>query len=158
MTLIHKLLVPAAVLLSSAALPTMAGSLAGSSAAGGSSASSAGSASSEKSSEGSSNSSSKTNTVAEGPYKIIDVAALPDRPGTLRVTLQALAEPGAGGELFLDVPQSIFEQHGLAAGQTIVAKERPYGTEFAHADTRQAFFLLMSDAWTRELAPHPVVL
>ena len=152
----------AALLLGAAAMPAVAGGLSASSVAGGSSASSAGSSasstSSEKSSEKSSDSSSKKNQVAEGPYRIIDVADVPARPGMLRLRLQALAVPGADGEVLLYLPRQTFEANRLAAGQTVAARQRPYGIEFAHADTQRAFFHVLDDDWYRELASNPVTL
>jgi hypothetical protein len=146
-----------ALLLAAAALPAQAGSLATSSAAGGSSASSAASSASDSSKE-SSNSSRGHDRVAEGPYKIIDIVALADRPGTVRLRLQALADAGPGGEVLLDLPEQTADQGRLATGQTVTARQRPYGTEFAHADTDQAFFLVLSAAWSRELVSNPVLL
>lgn len=139
------------------ALPAGAGSLATSSAAGGSSASSAASSASE-SSKDSSTSSSNNNRVAEGPYKIVDIVAMADRPGTVRLRLQALADAGPAGEFLLDLPAQTADQSRLATGQTVTARQRPYGTEFAHADTRKAFFLVLSDGWSRELVSNPVLL
>lgn len=146
-----------ALLVGTIVLPAGAGSLVTSSAAGGSSASSAASSASE-SSKDSSTSSSTNNRVAEGPYKIVDMVALADRPGLVRLRLQALADTGPGGELLLDLPALTAEQSRLAAGQTVTARQRPYGTEFAHADTSKAFFLVLSDGWSRELVSNPVLL
>jgi len=151
-------LVPLVALLAGTiVLPAGAGSLVTSSAAGGSSASSAASSASE-SSKDSSTSSSTNNRVAEGPYKIVDMVALADRPGLLRLRLQALADAGPGGEVLLDLPALTAEQSRLAAGQTVTARQRPYGTEFADADTSKAFFLVLSDGWSRELVSNPVLL
>ncbi|HEY6134880.1 MAG TPA: hypothetical protein VIW70_12935 [Rubrivivax sp.] len=153
MKITHALAVCAAALLGVAALPAQAGSLVTSSAAGGSSASSASSAS-----VGASSDSVTKTAAADGPYRITDVAAVPERPGTVRVTLQALAVAGPQGEYQLYMPQQALDKHQLGAGQTIVASPRAYGTEFAVADTRKAFFLVVSDEWERELASNPVVL
>ena len=139
------------------ALPAGAGSLVTSSAAGGSSASSAASSASE-SSKDSSTSSSTHNRVAQGPYKIVDIVAVADRPGMLRLRLQALADAGPAGEFLLDLPAQTADQGRLAAGQTVTARPRPYGTEFAHADTDKAFFLVLNEGWSRELASNPVLL
>ena len=147
----------AALLVGAAVLPAAAGSLVTSSAAGGSSASSAASSASE-SSKDSSTSSSTNKRVAEGPYKIVDLVAVADRPGTVRLRLQALADAGPAGEFVLDLPAQTADQSRLATGQTVTARQRPYGTEFAHADTRQAFFLVLSDGWSRELVANPVLL
>lgn len=147
----------AALLVGAAVLPAAAGSLVTSSAAGGSSASSAASSASE-SSKDSSTSSSTNNRVAEGPYKIVDLVAVADRPGTVRLRLQALADAGPAGEFVLDLPAQTADQSRLATGQTVTARQRPYGTEFAHVDTHQAFFLVLSDGWSRELVANPVLL
>jgi len=151
---IGKCLFSAAVLLGVAALPATAGSLSASSAAGGSSASSASSTSLETSSD----SSSKATGVAEGPYRVIEVATVAERPGTVRLKLQALAAPSADAGLFLHVPQPAFERSRLGVGDTVTARHRPYGIEFARLDTDRAFFLLLDDDWARELPSHPVLL
>jgi hypothetical protein len=106
----------------------------------------------------SSDASSKTDTVADGDYKIIEVAALTGQPGTMRITLQALATPGADGQFFLDLPAIAAEQGALAAGGTVTARQRPYGIEFANGPQRQAFFLVLADEWFRELHSTPVSL
>ena len=151
------------------ALPAGAGSLVTSSAAGGSSASSAASSASE-SSKDSSTSSSTNKRVADGPYKIVDMVAVADRPGTMRLRLQALADAGdagaagaagatgAAGEFVLDLPALTVDQSRLASGQTVIARQRVYGTEFAYGDSHQAFFLVLSDGWSRELVSNPVLL
>jgi hypothetical protein len=108
--------------------------------------------------QNSSDSSSKATGVAEGDYKIIDVAAVAERPGTARMKLQALVDRGAGGEFFLYLPQEVVDQARLAQGGTVTARQRPYGLEFAHGQTRQAFFLVLSDEWYRELQTTAVVL
>jgi hypothetical protein len=143
-----------ALLCAAGAAPSLAESFA-------SSASSAGSASSGSVSDslgGSSKSSSGDAKVAEGEYRVVDVAELADRPGLLRMTLQATATPGEAGELLLMLPRQALAPRGLAAGATVHARHRPYGLEFAYADTREAFFLVLADAWQRELAPRPVTL
>lgn len=122
-----------------------------------SSASSAGSASIGSLSDsikGSSNSSAGDNKVAEGDYRIVEVAALAEKPGMLRLKMQAAARAGAEGELWLDLPQKALAARDVAAGDTVTATQRPYGFEFAHADTHQAFFLVLADDWRRELDSH----
>jgi hypothetical protein len=104
---------------------------------------------------GSSDSSSPNRTAA-GDYRIEEVADLADRPGMRRLRLHALAQPG--GEFFLDLPVAALDAAGLVAGHTVAARPRPYGIEFARADTRQAFFLVLADDWYRELDPRAVTL
>jgi hypothetical protein len=125
-----------------------------------SSASSAGSASVGSLSDslrGSSNSSTG-NTVAEGDYEVIEVAELPQRPGMLRLRLQAPQRPGDEHALFLDLPQRAVAPRGIVRGDVVTARHRPYGVEFARADTREPFLLLLADDWRGELDPHAVTL
>ncbi|HET7795400.1 MAG TPA: hypothetical protein VFL64_18590 [Rhizobacter sp.] len=131
-------------------------------------ASSASSASSEGSSassgsvsdsiEGSSNSSSKKDKVAAGDYKVIEVAEVAERPGVLRMTLQPVAE-GTDAERFnLYLPAAALAQAPVVAGQIVSARTRPYGYEFAQADTGRPFYLVLHDAWVRELQSNAVAL
>jgi hypothetical protein len=106
----------------------------------------------------SSNSSSKATGVAAGDYRIIDVATLPERPGMLRLQLQALADTSPDGELMLYLPQAIGRQASLRAGEVISAQNRPYGTQFSQGPAQQAFFLVLSDDWYQELRTQAVVL
>lgn len=134
------------------ALPAQAASTAASSA------SSAGSASSGSVSDSigaSSNSSGGDQRVAAGQYRVIDVAQAPAKPGTTRMTLRAV---GAAGGFTLDVPDRALAARAVHAGDTVQVNERVYGYEFAHADTRQAFFLALQDAWYRELGSQKVAI
>ncbi|MYN02736.1 hypothetical protein GTP41_11565 [Pseudoduganella sp. DS3] len=121
-----------------------------------SSASSAGSASSGSVSDsisGSSKSSSGDDKkVAAGQYRVMDVAQAPGKPGATRLTLRS----DEGQQFFLDLPQAALAERALPAGALVQVSERPYGYEFAHADTRQAFFLALHDAWQRELRSHAI--
>ncbi len=125
-----------------------------------SSASSAGSASIGSLSDsvrGSSRSSSGDDKkVAEGDYRVLEVADAADRPGHLQLKLQAVAQPGEEGTLWLTLPRQALAPRGLAAGDVVIARQRPYGVEFARADAaqvREAFFLVLADDWHRELDP-----
>lgn len=127
-----------------------------------SSASSAGSASSGSVSDslrGSSDSSSGRRQVADGDYRVIQVADAAGRPGLLRVTLRATA---AADEFALELPAQALAGRGLAAGDLVQARNRAYGIEFAHAAQaqrpREAFFLVLADDWQREIAPRAVGL
>jgi hypothetical protein len=122
-----------------------------------SSASSAGSASSGSVSDslaGSSNSShGDRKRVADGEYRIIQIAATPDRAGRTRVTMQA---DDAQQRVVLDLPHSTFDKQGLVAGDAMYARNRVYGIEFGRGDTRQPFYLVLADEWYGELASRPV--
>lgn len=155
MTSATRMIAATAVLaLAALVLPTQAGSLVTSSAAGGSSASSASSASSETSSD----SSSRRQKAAAGPYRITEMAALAERPGQVRLQLQALAADAPEPVHVLVLPEAVAARHGLATGQTVTARPQAYGTEFVHDTSQQAFFLVLADGWQRELGAQPVLL
>jgi hypothetical protein len=94
--------------------------------------------------------------VGQGDYRVIQVALA--EPGTQDVTLQAVAGSGAQGEFTLRVPDRAAQEGGLVVGRVVSARERPYGWEFARADTRTPFFLLLEDEWYRELKTVAVTL
>ncbi len=113
-----------------------------------------------KSSDGSSSSKDK---VAQGPYTIIEMVALTDQPD--RVQLRLAPAPGtltgtaAPAEFTLTLPRETADRARLAVGQVITAEHRPYGLAFATADAAgraEPFFLVLDDAWYRELASRPV--
>jgi hypothetical protein len=148
---------PCALALLVLAGPVSADSFTASSAAGGSSASSA--ASSASDSSGASSDSSKNAVAAlDGPYRIVELAPAPGRPGMVRVGLAPLAAAPAAEPVRLVLPAAAIERGGLAAGETVTASRRPYGVELARADTKKAFFLVLDDGWQRELRSTPVSL
>lgn len=109
--------------------------------------------SSSTSIEQSSQSSSRDNRVAEGRYRVEAVAAVAGQPGTVRLALAPLD----GGEAFaLLLPEAAYEVSRLGVGDAVRAAARPYGTEFARADTGTAFFLVLDDDATRDLRTRPV--
>jgi hypothetical protein len=140
------------------AAPAFAESLASSAST---TASSAGSSASN-SLEASSGSSSKGKTAAAGDYRIEAVTVAADRPGMVRLALQPAADEGqafvsdARQPFVLVLPQPTAAQQRLVRGDTLSVRERAYGFEFARADTRQAFYLVLADAWQRELDARPV--
>jgi len=122
-----------------------------------SSASSAGSASLGSLSDSIHGSSgSSTHHVAEGDYRIIDVAAA-GRPDTLRLKMEPVAHAGDdAGVIYLDVPRAALGGREAASGDVVGVRKRPYGYEFAWADTRVAFFLVLGPDWRRELDSRPL--
>lgn len=122
-------------------------------------ASSASSASSEGSSassgsvsdslESSSDSSSKGDKVAEGDYRLIQVAAA-GQPGRVRLTLEGTG--GAAGSFVLVVPEATLHQAALALGDAVTVRARSYGWEFAAAATKRPFYLVVHDAQQREFS------
>lgn len=112
----------------------------------------------QKSSDSSSGKDEKT---AEGDYKIIEVAAAPARPGTVRLKLQPVADGTATatkGEFFLFMPQEAFDQSRLGPGHVVTAKPRPYGLQFTQAASQKVFFLVIEDEQYRELQTKVVSL
>ncbi|MES2125707.1 MAG: hypothetical protein V4463_00400 [Pseudomonadota bacterium] len=118
-----------------------------------SSASSASVGSVSDSFRGSSNSSTGGNRTADGTYRIIDIAPVADRAQMARVTMQG-EKPEQ--RIVLDLPKNTFDQQRLGKGDLVHAQNRVYGIEFARDDTRQAFYLVLADAWYGELAARPV--
>lgn len=122
-----------------------------------SSASSAGSASIGSLSDSLKNSShSSTRTIAEGDYRIVDVAAA-ERPGTLRLKMEHVAHAGDDDAVvYLDVQRSALGDRPAARGDIVAVRQRLYGYQFAWADTRAPFFLVLTDEWQREMEPRVV--
>jgi len=150
----------AALLLGLAAVPALvpavvqaASTTASSASDSASSAASSTSTSVRRSSDGS----SKATGIAQGEYRVIAVAALPGDAGAQRVTLQAEADDSLHGQWQLTLPAPVAQQAALAVGQRVFAQPRVYGVEFAHAETRRAFFLVLEDDWYRELPSRPVL-
>jgi len=135
-------------LLLAAATAAQADSLVSSTASAGSAAS--GSVSdSLKTSSGSSSGGEKR---AEGRYRVTEVARAD--AGKLRLTL---ARDGAE-PVQLTLPQQALAARAVAVGDEVQATPQPYGVAFAHADTGKPFFLVLEDAWARELAARVVTL
>lgn len=142
-----------ALLALAVALPAQAASSASSASSQGSSASSG---SVSDSFGASSDSSSKGDKVAEGDYRLIHVAADDAQPGKLRLTLEGTG--GATGTFVLLVPEATVQQAALALGDTVTARTRSFGWEFAAGATKQPFFLVVHDAQQREFATRKIAL
>lgn len=127
-----------------------------------SSASSAGSASLGSISDSignSSRASSPDNRTADGDYRVIEVAEVDAKAGLLQLTLQATQ--GEAHEFTLKLPREALGSKGITVGDLVHARNRPYGLEFARttdARTREAFFLVLADAWHKELDSRAVAL
>ena len=100
----------------------------------------------------SSNSSTKTN-VAQGEYRVVQVAAA-DVPGMVALQLQLAGAHGPATDdnaFLLLLPQATHERSGVRVGTLVQATHRAFGVEFARADTRQAFFLVLQERALQEL-------
>lgn len=89
--------------------------------------------------------------LADGDYRIVEVADAAARPGTVRLTLKPLAADNKDGEVFLYMPQPAFEESRLAQGSVVTARGRSYGTEFSDTAAKRPFFLVLADEWFRDL-------
>jgi len=98
----------------------------------------------------SSGSSSGDEKRAEGRYRVTEVAQADT--GKLRLTL---AREGAQ-PVELTVPEQAMAARAVNVGDELQATAQPYGTAFAHADTGKAFFLVLEDAWAREMSARVV--
>lgn len=94
-----------------------------------------------------------SNSSSKGDYTVIDMAAATARTGRLRLTLEH-----QGQTLFLYVPQAAVRQGGVAAGQVVATRQRPFGVEFAASEPRRAFLLALHDGWRPELQTRAATL
>jgi hypothetical protein len=108
-------------------------------------------------SDGLSNSSkSSTNAVktAEGNYRVTDVA---DADGKQkRISLQALNQKQTG--LYLYMNRDEYARAKLVPGDEVTAAARPYGVAFTALGGKEAFAVVLDDAWIKDLNPQPVVI
>jgi hypothetical protein len=141
-----------------ATLLCTSGSFAGSSTASLAAEGASSAAGSASNSLGASSNSSKGNNVASGDYKIIEVAAAPNKPGKVQLTLQAIAKDSPTPQVVLTLPELTFEKTGLTKGDIIAASEQTYGVKFAQANNQKAFYLVINDDIYRELASNPIAL
>ena len=112
--------------------------------------------SSSTSLETSSNSSTGKKQVAQGPYTLVELVAVADKPDLMRLRLQGNAATQTP-EFFLLVPRLVVQQAQLTAGQTVQAEQRAYGMAFSAVGT-SPFFLVLDDAVHRELESRPVTI
>ena len=138
------------VLLASLALAAAATAQASSFASSAADAGSSASGSVSDSFKASSNSSNGGDKRAEGRYRVTEVAQAD--AGKLRLTL---ARDGAE-PVELTLPQQALAARAVQVGDEVQATPQPYGVAFAHPDTGRAFYLVLEDAWHRELAARVV--
>jgi len=106
----------------------------------------------------SSDSSSKDTRVADGDYRVVEIAQAADRPGRVRLTLQATDERDAENNFELFLPETVLQREPIAVGDTVRTRQRPYGLELAHGEKAQPFFLVLADEWMNELRARAVAL
>jgi hypothetical protein len=98
--------------------------------------------------------------VADGDYRIVEIAQAAGRDGFAQVALQRddPQRPERPQRIVLELPQATFDLQRLAPGDRVHAQPRAYGVAFSRTDTRQAFYLVLADDWYGELAARPVGL
>lgn len=97
--------------------------------------------------------------TAQGPYEVMDVQAVAERPGSVRLALRALQEGAQDIELTL--PQQALERGRIVVGSVIEAQPREFGIAFAARDATgyaHPFFLVVHDERYREFATQRVTL
>ena len=93
----------------------------------------------------------------DGEYRVAAVDPIEGRPGMMRLTMDPLAAADGRGRIELDLPDRALGEQPILPGDTVAAQHRPYGVEFARGATREAFFLVLADDWSRDMATRPVV-
>lgn len=102
--------------------------------------------------QGSSNSSTGRR-VAAGEYRVVEIAALEDRPGVERLQLE-----GEGGRFTLLLPADLREREALRSGDRIAVSTPAYGLAFARVGAREPFFLALDEGWRHEFQRRAVTL
>lgn len=146
-----------------AVAPSFAESFATSASSAATSASSAGSASLRGSSDslrGSSDSSSgdtrdRKAAVADGDYRVAAIQPIEGRSGMLRLTMQPVSRAANGG-FELDLPARALDKRSIELGEVVTARRHRYGLELARGAPREPFFLVLADAWNRDLETRPL--
>lgn len=131
----------------------------GSAASSAASAGSSASGSVSDSIKGSSNSSTGKAQVADGAYRVIELAQAADRPGYVQLRLRGTEQ--AASEFTLTVPQQALKAPGMTVGDIVQARNRDYGLEFARVraeGVRETFFLALHDNALREMRSHALSL
>lgn len=102
--------------------------------------------------QGSSNSSTGRR-VAAGEYRVVEIAALEDRPGLERIQME-----GEGGRFTLLLPAAVRERAALRSGDRIAVSTPAYGLAFARAGAEEPFFLALDEGWRHEFQRRAVTL
>ncbi|MDR3409709.1 MAG: hypothetical protein P4L87_01995 [Formivibrio sp.] len=104
----------------------------------------------------SSKSSSAAVTVAEGDYKVIEVADADGHPNQKRIALQSLNQ--GQQSIYLFMSKEDFKRVDLALGKVVTANPRLYGVAFTKFGGTETFAVVLDDSWLKELDPVPVTI
>jgi urate oxidase len=94
--------------------------------------------------------------IAEGDYRVVDIAMVAGQPDKMRLRLQAVAAANEP-QLYLFVPKHDYDQAHLNNGQIVTASKRPYGMAFSIARADQPFAVVLENDWQKDLASHAVL-
>lgn len=83
--------------------------------------------------------------VAQGEYRIVEIAALPTPDERLRLSLQ-----GEQDRFDLLLPRSVAQRAGLDVGQVLKVAHEPFGLSFGRKDQSTPFFLALQSDWLHE--------
>ena len=107
--------------------------------------------------EPSSKSSANVVHLADGGYKITDIAAVDGHPGKMRLALQADGD-SRDKDIYLYVPRDDYMRADLSVGQEIMATRQPYGVAFSLGDVKQPFVVVLADDWVSDLRSNALSL
>jgi hypothetical protein len=105
-----------------------------------------------------SSTSSKKVVTAQGDYTVVDLAAVPDKPGMMQVALHAADSADEQRDFTLVLPRKTIDDNGLAIGQTISARPQNFGVELSGGMHARVFYLILHDSLRNELRSVPVSL
>jgi len=100
----------------------------------------------------SSESSSGETQIQAGPYQVLALTPVLERPGRVRLSLQGLAPLDAQQTLWLELPAELVAAQHLQAGESLRLSPRSYGLAVARSGAAEPFFLALRDP--RDLATH----
>ncbi|WP_018607399.1 hypothetical protein [Uliginosibacterium gangwonense] len=100
-------------------------------------------------------SSAKLLNLAEGDYKVVDVAQAQEA-GKLRLTLHPVDETAAGEGFYLYVVAADVEQAQIRQGDIVSAKLRPYGVAVFGQGKSSPFALVLDEAWRKQILPQAI--
>jgi hypothetical protein len=93
--------------------------------------------------------------VAAGTYRVVEVAAVADRPGLERLTL---AGDQYGETFALLLPMAVREKAALRQGVRVAVSAPTYGLAFTREGEATPFFLALDEAWRHEFKRQAVTL
>lgn len=96
--------------------------------------------------------------VAEGDYKVVDVAQAQDASGRMRLTLQPVASVDDQDDIYLYVQGDQYARVHPRLGDIVSAKMRPYGAAFFMQGKGDPFVLVFRDGWSDQIQAQPVTL